>query len=109
MLKSPAIYVDETSIDIQGNNWYVWVFTDGKRVVFKLTETRETAIVNKTLPSYQGVLVSDFYPGYDSLEYQQQKCWVHLIRDMNDDLYKFPYDAEYEEFILAVRDLIVPI
>lgn len=109
MLKSPAIYVDETPIDIQGNNWYVWVFTDGKRVVFKLTETREATIVKENLSGYQGVLVSDFYPGYDSLEYQQQKCWVHLIRDMNDDLYKFPFDAEYEEFILAVRDLIVPI
>ncbi len=109
MLKSPAIYVDETPIDIQGKNWYVWVFTDGKRVVFKLTETRESAIVKKTLPDYQGVLVSDFYPGYDSLEYHQQKCWVHLIRDLNDDLWKFPFDQEYEEFILAIRDLIVPI
>ncbi len=109
ILKSPAIYVDETPINIQGENWYVWVFTDGKRVVFKLTETRESAIVKKTLSDYQGVLVSDFYPGYDSLEYQQQKCWVHLIRDLNDDLWKFPFDAEYEEFILAVRDLIVPI
>ena len=109
MLKSPAIYVDETPINIQGENWYAWVFTDGKRVVFKLTETRESTIVKKTLSNYQGVLVSDFYPGYDSLEYQQQKCWVHLIRDLNDDLWKFPFDAEYEEFILAVRDLIVPI
>ena len=109
MLDSPAIYVDETPIDIQGNNWYVWVFTDGKRVVFKLTETREATIVKQTLSDYQGVLVSDFYSGYDSLEYQQQKCWVHLIRDLNDELWKFPFDAEYEEFILAVRDLIVPI
>ena len=109
MLKSPAIYVDETPIDIQGENWYAWVFTDGTRVVFKLTETRESAIVKETSSDYQGVLVSDFYPGYDSLEYQQQKCWVHLIRDINNDLWKFPFDREYEEFVLAVRDLIVPI
>ncbi len=109
MLKSPGIYIDETPIDIQGNNCYVWVFTDGKRVVFKLTETREAIIVKETLSDYQGVIVSDFYPGYDSLEYQQQKCWVHLIRDLNDDLWKFPFDAEYEQFILAVRDLIIPI
>ena len=109
MLKSPAIYVDETPINIQGENWYVWVFTDGTRVVFKLTETRESAIVKETLSDYQGVLVSDFYPGYDSLEYQQQKCWVHLIRDFNNDLWKFPFDLEYEEFIVAVRDLILPI
>lgn len=109
MLRSSAIYVDETPINIQGENWYVWVFTDGIRVVFKLTETRESAIVKETLSDFQGVLVSDFYPGYDSLEYQQQKCWVHLIRDINNDLWKFPFDREYEELVLAVRDLIIPI
>ncbi len=108
MLKSPAIHVDETTIKINWEDWYVWVFTDGKRVVFKLTKTREVEIVKQTLSDYQGVLISDFYPGYDSLEYQQQKCWVHLIRDLNDDLWKFPFDAEYEAFILQVRDLIVP-
>jgi hypothetical protein len=109
MLRSSAIYVDETPINIQGENWYVWVFTDGIRVVFKLTETRESAIVKETLSNFQGVLVSDFYPGYNSLEYQQQKCWVHLIRDINNDLWKFPFDREYEELVLAVRDLIIPI
>jgi transposase-like protein len=109
MLRSSAIYVDETPINIQGENWYVWVFTDGIRVVFKLTETRESAIVKETLSDFQGVLVSDFYPGYDSLEYQQQKYWVHLIRDINNDLWKFPFDREYEELVLAVRDLIIPI
>ena len=73
--KSPFVHVDETRINIQGIEKYVWVFTDGKHVAFKLTETREATIVNEVLSDYQGVLVSDFYPGYDSGEYKQQKCW----------------------------------
>jgi len=109
LLESPAIHVDETQINIQGTNSYVWVFTDGKHVVFRFTETRESTVVHDLLSEYKGVLVSDFYPGYDSVSCAQQKCWVHLIRDMNDDLWKAPFDAELECFIMEVRNLIVPI
>src|SRR5258708_15895723 len=34
---------------------------------------------------------------------------MHLIRDVNDDLWKNPFIAEYEQFVAAVRDLLVPI
>ena len=65
ILKSDFVHVDETKINIQGVDHYVWVFTDGKHVVFRMTETREADIVREVLAGYQGVLVSDFYPGYD--------------------------------------------
>lgn len=39
ILESPFIHADETLINIQGTNHYVWVFTDGKHVVFRMTET----------------------------------------------------------------------
>ena len=109
LLESPFIHADETPISIQGNQQYVWVFTDGKHVIFKLSETRETDIVHKFLSNYTGILISDFYPGYDSMECKQQKCWVHLIRDLNDDLWAAPFDTEFELFVLAVRNLIIPI
>ena len=95
MRESPFIHVDETKINIQGENNYVWVFTDGKHVVFRLTETREADIVHTILAGYSGVLVSDFYPGYDSVSCRQQKCLVHLVRDLNEDLWDSPFDQEY--------------
>ncbi len=109
LLESPFVHVDETNFPIQGFNWYVWVFTNGKDVIFKLTETRETDIVHQILDKYEGVLISDFYSGYDSVQCKQQKCWVHLIRHLNKDLRENPFDLEYENFILAVRSLIIPI
>jgi len=36
ILHSPFIHADETSINIKGEKQYVWTFTDGKYVVFKL-------------------------------------------------------------------------
>jgi len=109
ILESPFIHVDETQISIQGMNHYVWVFTDGKYVVFRMTETREATIVHELLGGYRGVLISDFFPGYDSVMCRQQKCWVHLIRDLNDDLWSDPYNSEYEAFVSEVKNLIVPI
>ena len=109
LLRSSYIHADETKVNIKGTNWYVWAFTDERHVIFKLTETREATIAHELLRKYQGTLVSDFYPGYDSVECKQQKCWVHLIRDLNDDLQANPMDREYEEFVLEVRNLIVPI
>jgi hypothetical protein len=78
--ESPFVHVDETRLSMGGVDHYVWVFTDGRHVVFRLTETRETKIVQELLRGYQGVLVSDFYAGYDPLDCRQEKCWVHLIR-----------------------------
>jgi predicted RecB family nuclease len=107
--ENPFVHADETRLSIRGVDHYVWVFTDGRHVVFRLTQTRETFVVQELLSGYQGVLVSDFYPGYDVLPCGQQKCWVHLIGDLDDDLWKFPFDEELQKFVLSVKDLIVPI
>jgi hypothetical protein len=41
-----------------------------------------------------GVLVSDFYAAYDGIECAQQKCLIHLIRDINKELVSNPFDEE---------------
>jgi len=109
ILSSPFIHADETKISIKGSNWYVWVFTDGKYVFFQLTETREATFVYEWLSDYNGTLISDFYPGYDAVPCKQQKCWVHLIGDLNDDLRENPFDTELEQLIFAVSNLVIPI
>jgi hypothetical protein len=109
ILKSGFVHVDETRINIQGVDQYVWVFTDGRHVAFRMTESREADIVHQVLSGYKGVLISDFYPGYDSAPCRQQKCLVHVIRDLNDDLWKAPFDREFETFVLEIRTLLVPI
>jgi hypothetical protein len=109
LLSSSFIHADETPISIRGVTQYVWVFTNGQQVVFKLRETREATFVNELLGGFDGILISDFYSGYDSLPYKQQKCWPHLIRDINEDLHNNPFDFEYEAFVLELRNLIIPI
>jgi hypothetical protein len=109
LLTSPFVHVDETKINVQGVDHFVWVFTDGSHVLFRLTATREAAVVRDVLAGYDGILVADFYAGYDAVECRQQKCLVHLIRDLNEDLWRAPFDTEFEAFVLSVRELLVPI
>ena len=53
--------------------------------------------------------MSDFYGGYDAIACRQQKCLVHLIRELNEDLWKNPFNMEYERFVASVRDVLIPI
>ena len=53
-------------------------------------------------------LVSDFYAAYDSIPCPQQKCLVHLIRDLNDDLLKCPYDEDLKRIAQAFTALLKP-
>lgn len=48
---------------------------------------------------YKGVLVSDFYAAYDGINCDQQKCLIHLIRDLNDNVLKHPYDEELKNIV----------
>ncbi len=109
LLKSPFVHADETPITIKGATQYVWTFTTDKYVVFQLSKTREATIAHEFLKNYDGILISDFYSGYDAIACRQQKCWVHLIRDLNDDLWLYPFDSQYETFVSEVRNLIIPI
>ena len=55
-------------------------------VAYVYSASREATILDDVLKGFTGVLVSDFYGGYDALSCPQQKCLIHLMRDINDDL-----------------------
>lgn len=109
ILSSTFIHADETTVSILGENQYVWIFTTDKHVIFKLSRNREASTAIDFLKDYKGILISDFFSGYDNIECLQQKCWVHFIRNLNNSLWDNPFDKEYESFVCEIRNLIVPI
>ncbi len=96
------IHADETRISIEGKGAFVWVFTSLEEVIYYFTETREGDFLQDLLHNFQGVLVSDFYAAYDSIDCPQQKCLIHLIRDLNDDLLKQPFNEELKGLVQRV-------
>ncbi len=88
----------------------MWVFTSLEDVAYVYSDTREAATPKSLLADFRGVLVTDFYAAYDSINCRQQKCLIHLIRDLNDDLRRNPFNAEIQElgrsFAMLLRPMI---
>ena len=108
LCNGPLLHVDETSVSVKGKNGYVWVLASMEHVAYFYTPSREGATIRAMLKNFVGVLVSDFYAAYDSMECPQQKCLIHFIRDLNDALLKHPYDGELRELGRAFAGLVKP-
>src|ERR1019366_9225284 len=93
---------------VRDDDGFVWVFANMEEVAYFYTETREGELVQTMLKDFKGVLVSDFYAAYDSIQCPQQKCLIHLIRDLNDDVLKHPYDEALKRLALAFAVLLKP-
>ena len=106
MVHGNVIHADETRIRLHSKTAYVWVFTTFREVVYFYSETREGSLAQSALEGFKGVLVSDFYAAYDSIPCAQQKCLVHLMRDLNDDLLDNPYDESIKEVATAFAELL---
>jgi hypothetical protein len=93
------VHVDETWAKVKGaaKRGYVWAFASPDVAVYVHSSTREGDTIRETLAGFKGVLVSDFYAAYDGMDCPQQKCLVHLVRDLNDDLVKHPFDEELKQ------------
>jgi Transposase IS66 family len=64
------------------------------KVYYFYRPSREGSFLKEMLAQFKGVLVSDFYAAYDALPCTQQKCIVHFVRDIDDDLLRNPLDTE---------------
>ena len=102
------LHVDETSIGVKGNEGYVWVLTSLEEVAYFYTPTRAGDTMQEMLKDFSGVLVSDFYAAYNTVRCLQQKCLIHFIRDVNDELLKHPYDDELKRLGGAFAGLVKP-
>jgi predicted RecB family nuclease len=107
--RGSLVHADETRARIIGRDVYVWVFTSLEEVAFVLSESREATTAQKFLADFKGVLVSDFYTGYDSIDCSQQRCLIHLMRDINEDLCKQPFNEEMKTIARGFADLLRPI
>jgi predicted RecB family nuclease len=110
LLRGRLIHIDETTVNLQKDKGYVWVLASTESVYFFYRTSREGSFLADMLQRFKGVLVSDFYTAYDALDMPQQRCLIHLMRDMNDDLLKHPFDDELKsiasKFSSLLKDIV---
>jgi hypothetical protein len=108
-----VLYVDETEVRLRTGKGYVWVFAGAEDVVYVFRPNREGGFLKEMLRDFKGVLVSDFYGAYDAMGCPQQKCLIHLIRDLNQMLLGNPFNTEVQsatkEFGGLLRQIVATI
>jgi predicted RecB family nuclease len=97
VISGNLIQIDESEVNVKGfgSKCYIWVFATINSVFYMFKQNREAEFLKDLLKDFKGVIISDFYTGYDSLDFPQQKCLVHFMRDLNDDLLKNPFNEEF--------------
>jgi len=108
IVKGSLVHADETRANIKGSLAYVWVLTNLREVVYILSESREGEIIQELLKEFKGVLVTDFYTAYESIACPHQKCLIHLMRDLNNEILNNPFDEDFKSIAINFAGLLKP-
>ena len=79
---SPFVHADETGMRVDGENYYLWVFTNGTTTVFIITKTRSKKTIKEILgENYAGIIICDGWSAYSKFTNLIQRCWAHILRE----------------------------
>jgi len=109
LVQGQLVHADETHIGLKGRGSYVWVFTSMEAVVYIWSTTRGGDTPQQFLRDFKGVLVSDFFSAYSSISCSQQKCLIHLLRDLNESVLKEPFNNELRLLTQGLAAVVQPI
>ncbi len=90
---SDVVYADETSLKINGRNFWIWIFVAKDAVLCVIRKNRGKKVVKEILGEYyNGIVVCDGWKSYAQFGYTIQRCWAHLLREANDTESKKLYE-----------------
>jgi len=102
--RSAFVHGDETGWREDGVNGYLWSFSTPDIRYFHRDASRSAEVPKRLLgESYEGVVVSDFYGGYNHLLGPHQRCWVHFLRDLDALATDHPEDRRVSAWIRKVK------
>jgi transposase len=80
--KARVIYSDETSVRLDGKNWWNWVFQNDEIVLHVIRRSRGSKVVEEVLDGHRPALwVSDLYGAQQGFADEWQVCLAHQLRD----------------------------
>ena len=87
---APILYVDETSIRVQGERHWIWTFSTPSESFFVIRKSRGTKVLVEVLTRrFKGIIVCDGWKPYTRFTNRIQRCWAHLLRESKDIAEKF--------------------
>jgi len=84
------LYVDETSIHVQGETHWIWAFTTPFETFFVIRKSRGIDVLMEVLTrGFEGIIICDGWKPYSRFTNRLQRCWAHLLRESKDLAEKF--------------------
>jgi hypothetical protein len=100
---SPVVHADETSWRENGQRTTVWT-TSTAQVVYVHHGRRTNEEIDGILGAdFAGTIVADCYASYDHFEGAKQRCWAHLVRDLDALLHEQAEDSETVAWVEGIR------
>jgi len=79
---APILYVDETSIHVQGKKHWIWTFSTPTESFFVIRKSRGMKVLKEILTRrFKGIIVCDGWKPYARFTKRLQRCWAHLLRE----------------------------
>lgn len=106
LFTQPVIHGDETGWKMDGQRWYLWSLCNKNLTYFHLNASRAAKVVSAILPkNYPGIFHSDFYGAYN-IYANTQRCLVHLMRDVNNELDIKPKSTVLKKLKQQIKQII---
>ena len=89
------VYIDETSIKVQGKTFWIWIFTTLTTTLFVIRKSRHCKIVKEILgENFKGVINCDGWETYKKYKNSNknillQRCWAHTKREVESVAEKY--------------------
>jgi transposase len=100
---SDIVHVDETSLKVDGKNYWIWVFTTEKQTFYVVRKSRATKVLEEVLTRrFRGIVVCDGWKAYPSFIKRLQRCWAHLLRESRALADKFKEAIPLNKSLLAL-------
>ena len=82
---SPVVNVDESSVKVDGVNYWLWVFVTAAYTLFVIRKSRGKKVLDEVLGSgFGGFIGCDGHRAYGCFSDRLQRCWAHLLREAED-------------------------
>jgi transposase len=89
-----------------GVNRYTWGYSTPTERYFLYGRGRDAKQVEEVLgEEFEGVLVTDYYAAYNCYDGDHQRCWAHLLRDIEKQVKLYEEHTELRQVQIKIKDL----
>jgi uncharacterized coiled-coil protein SlyX len=100
---SAVVHGDETGWREDGHNGYLWTFSTPTAQYLTYGSRGRAEVITVLGERFGGTLVTDFYVGYNHHDGPHQRCWAHLLRDVDEAAAQQPGDDGVQRWARRVK------